>query len=236
MAGPNINCLALIKGHGHILNPGAYMQALADVLVEEGGTYQQATVRDFTLTQGRITSVETDQGTLPCDTAVLAAGIWSKELMKKLGLKIPLEVERGHHLQFVNPSQNLRIPLMIGKFKFAATPMATGLRCAGTVELGGLDKTPSKAPLAILRKGTKWAFPDLRYDDVEEWVGFRPSTPDSLPLVGEIGSTGVFAAFGHQHIGLTAGPKTGRWVADLISGKRPNTDLAAFDANRFGPK
>lgn len=236
MAGQNINCLALIKGHGHILNPGAYMQALADVLVEEGGTYRQATVRDFTLTQGRITSVETDQGTLPCDTAVLAAGIWSKELMKKLGLKIPLEVERGHHLQFVNPSQNLRIPLMIGKFKFAATPMATGLRCAGTVELGGLDKTPSKAPLAILRKGTKWAFPDLRYDDVEEWVGFRPSTPDSLPLVGEIGSTGVFAAFGHQHIGLTAGPKTGRWVADLISGKRPNTDLAAFDANRFGPK
>jgi D-amino-acid dehydrogenase len=76
-------------------------------------------------------------------------------------------------------------------------------------------------------------FPDLTYESAEEWMGFRPSTPDSLPLIGEIGSTGVHAAFGHQHIGLTAGPKTGRLVADLLSGKRPNLDLAPYDANRF---
>jgi D-amino-acid dehydrogenase len=191
-------------------------------------------VKDFTLNDGRITAVETDHGALPCDHAVLAAGIWSKPLMAKLGLKVPLEVERGHHLHFSAPSQLPNTPMMIAKGKFVATPMETGLRCAGTVELGSLDRSPSKAPLALITKGAKWAFPNLRYESVEEWVGFRPSTPDSLPLVGEIRGTGVHAAFGHQHVGLTGGPKTGRWVADLISGNRTNTDLSAFDANRFG--
>jgi len=234
MLSQNVGCLARTKGHGHILNPGAYMHALADVLRQEGGEVRQAEVHAFTLVDGRVRDVVTDQGTLPCDHAVLTAGIWSKDLMRKLGLTIPLEVERGHHLQFINPSQTPNTPIMISQGKFVATPMECGLRCAGTVELGGLDPAPSKAPLALIRKGVQWAFPDLTYDTVEEWVGFRPSTPDSLPLVGEIGSTGVYSGFGHQHIGLTAGPKTGRWIADLISGKRPNEDLSAFDANRFG--
>ena len=232
--GPDVGCLALTKGHGHILDPGAYMQALADVLIAEGGTYRQAEVRDFTLSNGRIAAVETDQGPLPCDRAVLAAGIWSRPLMKKLGLRVPLEVERGHHLHYTAPSQMPNTPMMIAKSKFVATPMQTGLRCAGTVELGGLERAPSKAPLALIAKGTKSAFPDLSYASVEEWVGFRPSTPDSLPLVGEIRATGIHAAFGHQHVGLTGGPKTGRWVAEMISGHRPNTDMAPYDANRFG--
>lgn len=231
--GPGIGCLALTKGHGHILNPGAYMLALADVLMAEGGTFRRAEVKDFTVTGGRITQVETNEGPLSCDRAVLSAGIWSKPLMHKLGLSVPLEVERGHHLHFSNPSQMPNTPMMIAKGKFVATPMETGLRCAGTVELGSLSRAPSKAPVALIAKGTKWAFPDLRHGDVEEWVGFRPSTPDSLPLVGEIRASGVFAAFGHQHVGLTGGPKTGRWVADLISGRSPNTDLGAYDANRF---
>ena len=233
MLGPTIQCLATLRGHGHILNPGAYMADLALVLQEEGGVYRQAEVRDITLTDGRITGVETDHGPMPCDAAVLAAGIWSKPLMRKLGLNVPLEAERGYHLHFSNPSQMPRHPLMIASGKFAVNPMDHGLRCAGTVELGGISKGPSRAPLDLIRRGAARAFPDLTYDGVEEWMGFRPSTPDSLPLIGEIGRTGVHAAFGHQHIGLTAGPKTGRIVADLISGARPNIDLAPYDANRF---
>jgi len=233
MLGPATQCLALLKGYGHILDPGAYMTDLARVLEAEGGQYRQADVQDITLEGGRITGVETDQGPMPCDTAVLAAGIWSKPLMRKLGLKVPLEAERGYHLHFRGPSQMPRHPLMISTGKFAVNPMAHGLRCAGTVELGGIDAGPSRAPLALIRRETARVFPDLTFDSVEEWVGFRPSTPDSLPLIGEIGSTGVHAAFGHQHIGLTAGPKTGRLVADLLSGKRPNLDLAPYDANRF---
>jgi len=234
MAGPNIQCLATLKGHGHILNPGAYCDALAQVLQEEGGTISQATVQDFDIKDGKVRAVITDQGTLPCDHAVVSAGIWSKELMTKLGLKVVMEAERGYHLHLKNPSQMPRNPMMLVKGKFGVNPMSSGLRCAGCVELGDHNAPRSDAPLELIRKNIKWAFPDLEYDEAEEWMGFRPSTPDSLPLVGEIGGTGVFAAFGHQHIGLTAGPKTGRWVADLITGKRPNVDLSPYDANRFG--
>lgn len=228
-----IRCLAVSKGHGHILNPGEYLNDLAQVFTDEGGTLIQATVQDITLTAGRVTSLETDQGSFPCDHAVLSAGIWSKPLMRKLGLKVPLEAERGHHLHFKNPSQLPRNPMMIAKGKFAVNPMASGLRCAGTVELGDIKKGLSKGPLNLLRDQTAKVFPDLTYDSVEEWVGFRPSTPDSLPLVGEIGTTGVHAGFGHQHIGLTAGPKTGRFIADLISDRPPNLDLSPYDPNRF---
>lgn len=233
MLAPWVRCLAIARDHGHILNPGAYMEALAQVLEAEGGRVLRAEVQDLTLSDGRIAAVETDRGPLPCDHAVLAAGIWSKPLMRKLGLKVPLEAERGHHLHLKSPSQMPRTPLMITMGKFAVTPMEDGLRCAGTVELGSIETGPSRRALGVIRHHVAQAFPDLRYDSAEEWLGFRPSTPDSLPLVGEIGATGVHAAFGHQHVGLTAGPKTGRLVADLIDGRRPNIDMAPYDANRF---
>ena len=233
MLGPQIQCLAVTRGHGHIVNPGAYLNALAQVLIEEGGTLRRAEVHDLTLTDGCITSVETDHGSLPCDHAVLAAGIWSEPLMRKLGLKVPLVAERGYHLHLRNPSQMPRNPMMVTTGKFAVNPMDTGLRCAGTVELGSVTKGPSRKPLALIRHYIAQTFPDLTFDSAEEWLGFRPSTPDSLPLVGEIGRTGVHAGFGHQHIGLTAGPRTGRLIADMIGGRHPNLDMTPYDANRF---
>ncbi len=229
----NITCLAVMKNHGHILNPGDYLIDLVQVLTDEGGEYRQAEVRDITLTDGRITAVETDHGSLPCDRAVLTAGIWSKPLMRKLGVKVMLEAERGYHLHYKNASLLPNNPLMMASGKFAVNPMGADLRCAGIVELGGIDRPPSQAPFKLLRGQVAKYFNDFTYDSVEEWMGFRPSTPDSLPLIGEIGQTGVMAGFGHQHIGLTAGPKTGRILADLISGKRSNLDLSAYDANRF---
>lgn len=231
--GSKIQCLAVTKGHGHIINPGAYLKALADVFQEEGGSFLQAEVKDLTLTDGHITAVETDQGSMACDLAVLAAGIWSKPLMRKLGLNVPMEAERGCHLHLKNPSQMPRNPLMVSEGKFGVNPMDDGLRCAGTVELGSITKGPSRKPLDLIRHHIAQTFPDLTFDVAEEWLGFRPSTPDSLPLVGEIGATGVHAAFGHQHIGLTAGPKTGRLLADMIGDRRPNIDMAPYDANRF---
>lgn len=232
--GPATGLLARMAAHGHILDPGAYMADLARVLQDEGGRYVRAEVQDVTLTGGRVTAVQTDRGAFDCDAAVLAAGIWSKALMRKLGLRVPLEAERGHHVQFFEPSQVPRNPIMIAAAAFVATPMAEALRCAGTVEMGGLDRTPSRAPIRSIRSHVAQVFPGLTWARDEEWVGFRPSTPDSLPLIGEIGRTGVHAAFGHQHVGLTGGPKTGRWVADLIAGNRPNIDLSPYDANRFG--
>ncbi|MFX0543614.1 NAD(P)/FAD-dependent oxidoreductase [Roseovarius sp. S4756] len=232
MLGAATRCLVRLRGHGHVTNPGAYVADLAQVLENEGGTYRRVEMRDVTMVDGRIIEVITDQGALPCDAAVLAAGIWSEPLARKLGVKVPLVAERGFHLEFKNPSQMPRMPLMMTSGKFAVNPMAQGLRCAGMVELGGTSPRISRGPIELLRRNVAKVFPDLEYEEVEEWMGYRPSTPDSLPMIGQMGASGVYAAFGHQHIGLTGGPKTGRWVADMIGG-RGNAELEAFGANRF---
>ncbi|MEX1234296.1 MAG: FAD-dependent oxidoreductase [Roseovarius sp.] len=232
MLGPATNCLVRLRGHGHVTNPGAYMADLAQVLQDEGGTYRRAEMRDVTMVDGRITQVITDHGPLPCDTAVLAAGIWSEPLARKLGIRVPLVAERGFHLEFKDPSQMPRMPLMMTSGKFAVNPMSQGLRCAGMVELGGTSPKVSRRPIELLRRNVASVFPDLKYGEVEEWMGYRPSTPDSLPMIGQMGASGVYAAFGHQHIGLTGGPKTGRWIAGMIGGGG-NAELAAFGANRF---
>ncbi|MEM6587424.1 MAG: FAD-binding oxidoreductase [Pseudomonadota bacterium] len=233
MLSPTCTLLAQLKDFGHILDPGAYMTDLARVLEEEGGRYLQADAQDITLDRGRVTSVLTNGGPLSCDRVVLAAGIWSKPLMKKLGLHVEMIAERGHHLHLKNPSQMPKNPMMIVSGKFGVTPMSTGLRCAGTVELGGTKNTPNRAALRLIGEHVTKSFPDLHYSEAEEWLGFRPSTPDSVPLIGEIGATGAYAAFGHQHIGLTAGPKTGRLISALINGDTPNMDLSPYNANRF---
>lgn len=117
--------------------------------------------------------------------------------------------------------------------KFVATATDQGLRCAGVVEFGGLSDIPSRPPLNLLRKKVREIFPEMTADSEEEWLGFRPAPSDSLPLIGEIGTTGVFAAFGHHHIGLTGGPKTGRMVADLITKTQTNNNMSPYEPKRF---
>ncbi len=231
--GKSVNLLAVMKNHGFIRSPGRYMAALADVFRSEGGDIRQCEVRDVDLTNGRITAVETDQGRIDCDTAVLATGVWSKPLAQKLGITVPLESERGYHIVFKGPSLDLRSTYMMAAGKFVVTPMHDGIRCAGVVEFGGLEEPASAAPLKLLRKQVAAYFPTLEYSETEEWMGHRPATTDSLPVIGELGKTGVFAGFGHHHIGLTGGPKTGRLIADLITRKGTNVDLKAFDPQRF---
>lgn len=233
MLSDRFNLLAVLKGHGHILFPGDYVAELAADFAAAGGRVVRAEVRDLDLAGGRIVAVDTDRGRFACDRAVITAGIWSKALMRRLGLDVPLEAERGYHVTYRNAAQLPRTPMMMTEGKFGVTPMGTDLRCAGTVELGGIEAGPSKAPIRLLRRFTAAAFPGLTAETTEEWMGFRPSTPDSLPLIGEVGSTGIFAGFGHQHVGLTSGPKTGRMIADLIAGRRPNIDLGPYDPQRF---
>ena len=229
-----VGLLAVMKDHAYVRSPHKYVQALAQVLLAEGGILKQAEVSDVELNLGRITAVITNQGRIPCDRAVIATGAWSKPLAKKLGLNVPLEAERGYHIVFKNPSIKLRSPVMLATGKFVATPMEGGLRCAGIVEFGGLKAGPSKAPLKLMRKQVKKNFPTLEFEGVEEWMGHRPATTDSLPLIGEISGTGVFCGFGHQHIGLTGGPKTGRMIADMITQGGSNLDVTPFDPQRFG--
>ena len=232
--GPDITCMAILKQHGFIRSPGGYVQALAKAFADIGGKIVQSEVQDFDLNGGIITGVQTNDGTIACDDVVLATGVWSKPLMRKLGLNVPLESERGYHIVFEGSSGGPSRPIMIASGKFVATPMEQGLRCAGIVEFGGLDAGPSKAPLELLRRHAKLAFPHLSASSEIEWLGHRPAPSDSLPLIGQIGKSRVFTAFGHHHIGLTGGPKTGRLVAGLITGQPVNTDLTAYHPQRFG--
>ncbi|MFD2741062.1 NAD(P)/FAD-dependent oxidoreductase [Sulfitobacter aestuarii] len=231
--GDGITCLARLGTHGFSRDPGGYVAALASAFTSMGGRTVTAEVKDFDLSGGVVSAVETTEGRFDCDDVVLATGVWSKPLLLKLGLNVPLESERGYHVIFEGARGGPSRPIMLASGKFVATPMAQGLRCAGIVEFGGLEAGASKAPLALLRRQAKVAFPGLQARREIEWLGHRPAPSDSLPLIGQIGQSRVFTAFGHHHIGLTGGPKTGRLIAGMIMGQPGNVNLAAYDPQRF---
>jgi len=231
--GPEIGCVAVLKNHGHVTDPGGYVAALAEEFKSLGGAFKQADVTGFAFSDGKVSAVETSAGPIACRQVALATGVWSKPLMKQLGLKIPLESERGYHIVFEGATGGPTVPFMVAAGKFVATPMAAGLRCAGIVEFGGLEAGPSKAPFELLRREVKKAFPNLKATGEVEWQGHRPAPSDSLPLIGEVDNTGIFTGFGHHHIGLTGGPKTGRLLSQMMTGQRPNIDMSPFDPARF---
>ena len=222
--------------HGRVSDPGAYVKALAAHVEREGGRFVTAEVVDVALADGRATGIVTTDGPLEADHVVLTAGVRSGPLMKKLGLSIPMAAERGYHVEFLDPSIVPRSPTMVAAGKFVLSPMEGRLRAAGIVEFGGTDDGRSQAPLELLKRQTKRLLPDLEYSETREWMGHRPATADSLPVIGEAAAPNVWCGFGHQHIGLSGGPKTGRWLADFIAGRRPNADLAPFRADRFGKR
>lgn len=224
-----------LKNHGHLTDPGKYVTDLTDHFINKGGRLIIAEAQDIIQSNGGVTGVKTNIGTIDCQQVVLASGIWSSPLAKKLGFNPALETERGYHIELINPSHMPRAPVMLSSGKFVITPMEGRLRCAGIVEFGGLDIPPSKAPIDLLKKQITQALPNLKYDRIEEWMGHRPATADSVPTIGKVKNVkGAYAAFGHQHIGLTAGPKTGRMIADMISGKSSNIDLTPYSVSRFG--
>jgi len=123
---------------------------------------------------------------------------------------------------------------MVADGKFVATPMADGLRLAGLVEFGGLEAVASKAPIDMLKRRITDVLPGLTYESHTEWMGYRPATTDSLPVIGAAADrNNVFYAFGHHHIGLTGAPKTARLLATLMAGETPNIDMAPYSPDRF---
>jgi D-amino-acid dehydrogenase len=226
----------LSEHHGHITDPGAYVRALADQVVADGGRLIAAEVTDIVRSakKGLVSGVIAGGEKIACNTAVVTLGAWSGGLMKKLGVKVPLESERGYHVEFLDPSAMPRAPVMVASGKFVATPMEGRLRLAGIVEFGGLDAPASKAPIELLKHQLRLNMPGLTWKSTREWLGHRPAPCDSIPLIGKLdGVPGAYAGFGHHHIGLTAGPRTGRILADVISGRRPNIDLAPYRPDRF---
>lgn len=223
-----------LKGHGIISDPGKYVIALAQHFEQQGGEVIIAEASDISQENGAVSAVQTTTGKIDCDHAVLAAGVWSKNLSQKLGAQTPMETERGYHIELINPSVMPRAAMMLASGKFVITPMEGRIRCAGIVEFGGLDKPASKGPLALLKKQIHQAIPGLTYDRIDEWMGHRPATSDSIPSIGPYKDlAGAYAAFGHHHIGLTGGPKTGRMIADMVAGRTTNADFTPYDVSRF---
>lgn len=164
---------------------------------------------------------------------VIAAGARSKALAGMAGDRVPLDTERGYHLEWDMPLPRLSRPACPTSRGFYLCPMAGRLRVAGTVELGGLEAPPSPHRLKRLQDGAQAMFPDLGPPD-RDWMGFRPSIPDSLPVIGlSAGGPEIVHAYGHGHIGLTLAPITARIVADLIAGRTPETDIQACSPARF---
>lgn len=220
-------------GHGRISDPGAYVTALMDVFLAGGGQFQKATVTDVAINNGRCTGLTTARGVLTADQFVLTLGAWSGPLAAKLGVTVPLESERGYHVEYVNPNITLRQSLMVASGKFGMNSMDGRLRAAGVVEFAGIAAPASEAPIALLKRQVATLFPDLTYDRIDEWMGHRPSTADSLPVIGKSPkASNLLLGYGHQHVGLTGGPKTGRWLAALAAGRTPNTDLGAYAPDR----
>ena len=164
---------------------------------------------------------------------VIAAGARSKSLAGMAGDRVPLDTERGYHLEWDMKVARLSRPVCPTSRGFYLCPMEGRLRVAGTVELGGLEAGPSRHRLDRLLEGARGVFPDLGTPD-REWMGFRPSMPDSLPVIG-FSKSGpkIIHAFGHGHIGVTLAPITARIVADLVAGLEPEVDIRAYSAGRF---
>ncbi len=164
---------------------------------------------------------------------VLAAGAHSRDLAAQAGDRVPLDTERGYHLEWEMERPRLSRPTCPTARGFYLCPMSGRLRVAGTVELGGLTAPPSAHRLRRLADGARAIFPDLG-TPTRDWMGFRPSMPDSLPVIGTSAQgPEVIHAYGHGHIGLTLAPVTARIVADLVAGRAPELDIAPYRVGRF---
>ena len=228
----------LVEEGGHCTDPGAYTAALVAHAVAQGATHRRARATGFAVEGGRLKAVRTDQGEVAADAAVLAAGAFAKPLAAALGDAVPLETERGYHAELTDPEVSPRHGLMPSDGKMSIMRTAKGLRCAGQVEIAGLDAAPNWKRAEILKDHLLRCFPglprDLPADRVKVWLGHRPSMPDGKPCLGPASATpDVIHAFGHGHTGLVAGARTGRVVADLLCGRPAEIPIGPFDPRRF---
>ena len=224
----------VIKGQARVTSPGRVGAVLAEKARSQGAELVKTEVTKLTSAEDGCWQLATSQGTMHAARLILAAGVWSADLLKPFGLPVPLVAERGYHVEFPNPSVQLNNSVMDVDAKVVASSMLGGLRVAGTAEFGSVDAPADPRKKKILTEQAKAMLPDLETSEARFWMGRRPSFPDSLPAIGPInGSDGLYAAFGHSHYGLMMAPKTGELVADLVSGRNPNVDMAPFSLARF---
>ncbi|MEY8828369.1 NAD(P)/FAD-dependent oxidoreductase [Sedimentitalea sp. XS_ASV28] len=221
---------------GQCLDPGAYCAALVRFAQTRGARIIAARATGFRSESGRLLAIETSQGEIACDAAVIACGARSAALASKAGDRVPLESERGYHVT-VEGGSNLPGPttsVMVSDRKVVISRLAGGIRCAGQVEIASPDAAPDWRRAEIMRTHLAAVFPDLDTGDARVWLGLRPSTPDGKPVIGSArGIRGVVHCFGHGHVGLVSSARSGRLAAQLVAGDAPEIDLSPFSAERF---
>jgi D-amino-acid dehydrogenase len=217
-----------------VASPHRLVLAYAAQYERMGGSIAQDRVRGVQPIEGGV-RLDCELGFRSFDAAVIAAGAWSKELARQLGDRVPLDTERGYHLN-IEPGDagELRRAVVFPERGFVLAPMLDGIRLTSGVELAGLNAPPDFSRIRRLLPAAREALPGLSDRVTREWLGYRPSTPDSLPVIGRSArSRSVFYAFGHQHLGLTLGAITGRLIAAAVGGRDPEIDLTPFRADRF---
>ena len=179
--------------------------------------------------------VSTDAGDIDAPRLIIAAGAWSHQLAKPFGVDIPLQGERGYHMEFRNPGVSINNSVHDWDRSFVASSMEGGVRCAGTSEFNALDAPPDWRRARIMRRLGRSLLPNLNVDEGSEWTGFRPALPDTIPVIGPVADhRDVILAFGHGHLGLTGAPMTARIAAAIATEEPINADIESFAPARFG--
>ena len=216
-----------------VSNPKRLVEACVGHVLARGGELRPDAVARIESSDTGCTIVTENGARHAFDAVVVACGAWSQPLCGSLGLSVPLESERGYHLLLPQPEKTLSRPTLWAEHYINLCPMEEGLRMTVGVEYAGRDASPDYGRAHRLLVHARTMLPSLAGEPKSEWLGLRPSLPDSLPVLGPApGHPNVVLAFGHNHIGLTLGPATGQVVADLVSGRTPAMDLAPFAPTR----
>ena len=215
-------------------DPYAYTCALAAAAHHSGVRFAIGGVSKLDPGEGHTRIRLEDGRNLNASQVVVCGGAWSKSLAASLGDRIPLETERGYNTTLPPDAFDLKRQLIFGGHGFVISPLSSGIRVGGAVELGGLKLPPNFARADAMLKKARAFLPGLKAEGGRQWMGYRPSLPDSLPAIGPSAKSAVFVyAFGHGHLGLTQSAGTARRVTQLLNRETPSIDLSPFEPHRF---
>ena len=232
---PTIKRAVFAPRWSHLDDPKRLVDALRAWLSGQGVKVVRKGVANVLPPSGSRAAVALeDGGRMDADRVVVAAGAWSGRIAKRFGDPVSIESERGYNTTIPEPGVHLTREIIFAERKFVATPLSCGLRIGGAAEFGGLDaKANYKRSHALVALASEF-LPGLKAEGGTAWAGHRPTTPDSLPVIGpSTVDDKVLYAFGHGHLGLTQAATTGRLVADLVAGRRPPIDASAYSIARF---
>ncbi len=222
----------LFKDSYTIDSPRDLAFALAGAIQRGGGRFIQGEAEQLLSADSNVSTM-VNGSALSADYLVVAGGAWSRKFVKSMQENVPLDTERGYHVFFPKPERHISRPVCYAQHGFYLTPVSGGIRAAGTVEFGNFERRINTVRTRKIASVARTLIEGLG-DPASEWLGFRPSMPDSLPVIGpSVKDKRILYAFGHGHIGMTLGGITGRIIADLVSGKRPTFDISPLRADRF---